>query len=499
MSKPYCTQEDFNDSELIIGLVGPVGVDFGPVIEYLQSQLSKYIYETKIINVSETIIPMFVNIEEKQSPYENAIEKMDKGDDARSSAGENSILAKGVAAYIASKREKKNQHRPRVAYIVKSLKHPKEVTRLQSIYPHGFYLIGVNSSIEKRKDFLRERKGMKPSEVDALIKLDEDGRLDSGQHTSDTFHLADFFINLDNEDTRSGSKKRILQLLFGHPFITPLFDEYAMFMAFTASLRSADLSRQVGAAIAHNEELLAVGANDCPKFEGGLYWPHLQKDGSTEDKKGGRDYTRNVDANRDEQLKIIEDICNAAKEKGVGKQSVQKFREVLDQSRINDLMEFGRMVHAEMEALLSCARRGVSTKSASLYSTTFPCHNCAKHIVASGIKRVVYVEPYPKSKAFDLHDDAISADKNKKDVVIFEPFEGVSPRRFFDLFSMNLSHGRKLKRKNKQNGNSVTWSEANAKLRIQMLPQSYLQLEEIAAFEVNDLIQKSQITDKEEL
>ncbi|MDN3612645.1 hypothetical protein QWZ16_23945 [Vibrio ostreicida] len=26
----------------------------------------------------------------------------------------------------------------------------------------------------------------------------------------------------------------------------------------------------------------------------------------------------------------------------------------------------------------------------------FPCHNCAKHIVASGIKRVVYVEPYPK-------------------------------------------------------------------------------------------------------
>ena len=44
--------------------------------------------------------------------------------------------------------------------------------------------------------------------------------------------------------------------------------------------------------------------------------------------------------------------------------------------------------HAEMEALLSCARSGVSTRGATLYSTTFPCHNCAKHIIAAGVARV---------------------------------------------------------------------------------------------------------------
>ncbi|TMQ08861.1 MAG: hypothetical protein E6J90_35770 [Deltaproteobacteria bacterium] len=38
------------------------------------------------------------------------------------------------------------------------------------------------------------------------------------------------------------------------------------------------------------------------------------------------------------------------------------------------------------------------------------CHNCAKHIVASGIRRVVYVEPYVKSQAVQLHGDAILSD-----------------------------------------------------------------------------------------
>ena len=46
------------------------------------------------------------------------------------------------------------------------------------------------------------------------------------------------------------SVSRLVELLFGNPFISPNFDEYAMFMAYASSLRSADLSRQIGAVIA---------------------------------------------------------------------------------------------------------------------------------------------------------------------------------------------------------------------------------------------------------
>src|SRR4029077_14612650 len=87
------------------------------------------------------------------------------------------------------------------------------------------------------------------------------------------------------------------------------------------------------------------------------------------------------------------------------------FQARLKGSRLTNLTEFVRAVHAEMEAILSAARTGVSTRRAILYCTTFPCHNCAKHIIDAGIKRVVYIEPYAKSLSSTLHEDAISLEK----------------------------------------------------------------------------------------
>ncbi len=118
-------------------------------------------------------------------------------------------------------------------------------------------------------------------------------------------------------------------------------------------------------------------------------------------------------------------------------------------SELKDITEYGRAVHAEMAALLSASRLGIRLRGASLFSTTYPCHNCAKHIVAAGISRVVYIEPYPKSLADELHDDSITKNKNEKNRLFFEPFIGVGPRRFFDLFSLTLSSGREITRHHK--------------------------------------------------
>ena len=176
-------------------------------------------------------------------------------------------------------------------------------------------------------------------------------------------------------------------------------------------------------------------------------------------------------------------------------EKLKKLEDVLKKSSISDLTEFGRVVHAEMEAILSCGRNGIPTKDSTLYCTTFPCHNCAKHIVASGIKRVVYVEPYPKSRALELHDDSIvligesEEENNEKsemeNKVIFEPFIGVGSRRFLDLFSMSLGLGTKLIRKEKSKGGStVEWDRNNDKARIRtpLSRKSYLEIE-------NDAIQ----------
>jgi hypothetical protein len=89
-----------------------------------------------------------------------------------------------------------------------------------------------------------------------------------------------------------------------------------------------------------------------------------------------------------------------------------------------------------MAALIDAARRGASVDRCTLYATTFPCHHCARHVVAAGIRRVVYVAPYAKSRAADLHADAIvHGDAAMQDGrVPFQAFVGVGPLRYLDWF-----------------------------------------------------------------
>ena len=67
-------------------------------------------------------------------------------------------------------------------------------------------------------------------------------------------------------------------------------------------------------------------------------------------------------------------------------------------SLVGNVTEYGRMVHAEMNAMSDAARLGRSLKGSTIFVTTYPCHNCAKHLIAAGIERIVFVEPYPKAK-----------------------------------------------------------------------------------------------------
>ncbi|MCA1458854.1 hypothetical protein I6F35_37960 [Bradyrhizobium sp. BRP22] len=107
---------------------------------------------------------------------------------------------------------------------------------------------------------------------------------------------------------------------------------------------------------------------------------------------------------------------------------------VLASSAVLDLTEFGRVVHAEMCAIWDAARLGRSVRCGTLYVTTFPCHNCTKHILASGIRKVIYIEPYPKSRAQELHSNEISIEQETPDKVSFIPFLGISPFRYRDVF-----------------------------------------------------------------
>jgi cytidine deaminase len=89
-----------------------------------------------------------------------------------------------------------------------------------------------------------------------------------------------------------------------------------------------------------------------------------------------------------------------------------------------------------MAALIEAARRGVSVLNCTMFVTTFPCHLCARHIVAAGIDRVLYIEPYAKSLAAELYPDSIAVEtiEGNATQVVFEPFVGIAPRQYMHLF-----------------------------------------------------------------
>jgi dCMP deaminase len=66
-----------------------------------------------------------------------------------------------------------------------------------------------------------------------------------------------------------------------------------------------------------------------------------------------------------------------------------------------------RTIHAEMNAILQCAKFGVPTDGADIYVTHFPCLQCCKAIVQAGIKTVYYAIDYKNHPyALELFEQA---------------------------------------------------------------------------------------------
>lgn len=459
-------------AEIVFGLVYAVGTDYKPILAALHDALDPFGYRHIDVRLSDSLTELKgFGANRKLKPEAKRINAfMEAGNRVRKSVKRNdAVVQLGLANIYGSRKSGSTPKGPN-AYIIYSLKHPDEVLTLRRIYGAGFFLIGVHASEEDRIQFLTKQNDIPQDEALKLIERDKDEHLSHGQQTRSTFALSDFFVKKDG----AADLVRFVDLVFGSPTITPTIEEYSMFNAYAASSRSGDLSRQVGAAISSAKgDIIAIGTNDVPRAGGGLYWP--------DDKDDARDIIKKYDSNHLEREKIKSQILK----KLDGSLSVAKLRtieEVLEKSSLFDIIEFGRAVHAEMEALMSSVRRGISVLDATLYSTTFPCHMCAKHLIAAGVHEIVYIEPYSKSRAIDLHDDAMEfeyvhvADHKK---VALRHFIGVGPRRYFDLFSLKLSSGYVVKRE--QHGKMIAWEREKATPRIPLVPVSYLQLEAGAA------------------
>jgi deoxycytidylate deaminase len=469
--------------ELIFAVVGPAGSGTSWIATALKEALSNAIPKSEVVvlKASQAIEGWAKSKDfsiSDTSQLSRAKSLQDAGDEIRSKdvAGVAvSLISEIIRIRGVASDDDTIEETPFRVYILDSLKNPAEVALLRSVYQEAFCLVGVVCENQKRRSRLRDGKCHSSSgdEIDAFIERDQDSGSNSGQKVSDTFHLADYFIDntqdrfLDSANRNENPSwdvndqlGRLIDILTVKKVVRPSASETGMFHAYGAKMTSACLSRQVGAALMDKAgNLLATGKNEVPAAGGGVYGGGFQVDPRNDHRCA---YSNEYCSSNKHQDAIISELIGAVPQL----QSVDpsNLKNILKKTGIGRLLEFSRAVHAEMDALLTAARQSISPVGSRLFVTTFPCHYCARHIVSAGVDEVQYIEPYPKSLAFDLHGDAIekskatwispsdasithnelivkSSDHHVTPKVLFRAFTGVAPRLYRQAFMKD----RKLK------------------------------------------------------
>ena len=472
-------------NELFFAVVGHVGSGTSQVARMLISELVKKRsrvspYQVFVLKARDEIETWAreqgQSIEHPKSPTLQYTRRLqDLGDEMRQS-GDHAAVARRLIERISVTRARAQNlaenevtrgdviepdGKPR-AYILDAIRHPDEVHLLRSVYQNAFTLIGVvcDDEVERIKRLTRKYEDCGEKNAKDFMRRDAKAPEKHGQRVADAFHLADVFIdnsaNRSESSTHAGSQSpnvedqldRIVKLITHDEIVRPTVAETAMYHAYGAMMRSACLSRQVGCALMDiNGTLIATGTNEAPRAGGGVYGDNFERGahgGDTDDRVDHRCAYRETAycSNTREQNTIIDALMAELVDSGLCQnEHNERLKKILRDSRIGGLLEFSRAVHAEMDALLTAARKGCSPVGARAFVTTYPCHYCARHLVTSGVDEVQYIEPYPKSLAPTLHADAItkqSADWTPPSrgghKVLFRPFTGVAPRMYRRVF-----------------------------------------------------------------
>jgi dCMP deaminase len=156
-------------------------------------------------------------------------------------------------------------------------------------------------------------------------------------------------------------------------------------IAYLVSQESKCCSWKVGALIAKDDRIIATGYNGSPSGQTNCC-----------DHASEKDWT-----------KFVKDLSVSR-----GKMMLKpEYRE--DHSKWSAINE----IHAELNAIIFAAKKGISIEGGTMYVTLSPCADCAKAIAQSGIKTLVYAESYDKlSDGWDqiLIDSGIKVVKFQK-------------------------------------------------------------------------------------
>ncbi|MBI3683965.1 MAG: AAA family ATPase [Acidobacteria bacterium] len=408
-----------------IGLTGPFGSGCTTDARILQERLAYKHYR-----LSDLLVARW-RAENPEKPYSRTDLQL-LGNHVREDAGDPGVLAREAIAAL----ERDAEQHARIAF--DGIRNTGEIDVLRNRFGHRFFLFAIECPREQRWKRLEptymQRGRTRPDFLDEEQRDGgEEGRY--GQQVRLCVFQAD--VLLRNDDTVPEADLR--SKLYGYVgLVTGEQPRYAkpieilMNLAYSAAHGSKCLKRQVGAVLVDARpgklgQVVGQGFNENPS----------PTHPCVEEPRYGAEPTRKVPGRcfRDivrydsfVQLSRASRRCPQCGEVLTAPASdVPPWRCRACRVDLEDFfwperaMTLCTAIHAEVAAMMAAGWRA---KGTTLYSTTFPCFQCAEKIVQTGIKYVVYTEPYPDVRAAERLEDHVEV----------LPFEGVRSGRFDEIF-----------------------------------------------------------------
>jgi deoxycytidylate deaminase len=315
--------------------------------------------------------------------------------------------------------------------VVDSIRNVGEVMALREAFGNHFVLIGVLARQDDRWDRIGSTQYTDNDLTQADFLADdardkEEEETEHGQQVAKCIDESDMLVDSSAHDIGEFFAKvdEFAALAEGGQRYATT-NEIFMHMAYSARHSSKCLKRLVGAVLVNDrEDVVGVGYNENPV--GTL--PCAE-----EPKYGNRCYRDNVRNDKFESLMQEAARCPACGEPlRVEEGPPWRCSNCVEQGRKSNLeiyffpdraMSWCTAIHAEVRALLAA---GAAARGTTLYTTTFPCFQCAEKITQVGIKDIWFTEPYP---------DTLAAKRLEIGRIEFRQFEGVRSSVFERFFS----------------------------------------------------------------
>lgn len=305
----------------------------------------------------------------------------------------------GVIKLVKWKNGKDNIAQTRIC--IDAIRNPYEGYYFKDKYS-SFYMVSINTEEQDRRERLSKLDMDEQSSLDNVeFNVESKNPYDifSHQNMQECLSISD--IHLYNPQVSDGRYFALTEQLLKYValmlcpgLVTPTHIERCMQTAYTASLNSGCLSRQVGAAITGEDfSIKAVGWNEVPE---GQVPCNLRCVG---------DYCKNKDSETYSAFELEDDQFQKAMRKindnvrdidldGVSFSYC--FKDIYNGITRKDNQVFTRALHAEENAFLQLSKNGgQGIKGGKLFTTASPCELCAKKAYQLGIKEIYYVDPYP--------------------------------------------------------------------------------------------------------